>query len=182
MESTYGDRLHGPIEESSNALAEAITRTCRAGGKVIIPSFALERAQEIIFELKRLKLARRIPAMPVYVDSPLTVKLTEIFKLHPDCYDRETFELLRGGQSPFDFDGLRVRLRRWSESKAIDASDQPCVIISASGMCEGGRVLHHLRSHHREREEHRAHRGVPGPAHPGAPAGGAAAARCASSG
>lgn len=145
MESTYGDRLHGPLEQSSNALAEAITRTHARGGKVIIPSFALERAQEIVFELKRLRLARRIPALPVYVDSPLTVKLTEVFKLHPDCYDRETFELLRSGQSPFDFEGLEY-VSEVAQSKAIDADDRPCVIISASGMCEGGRVLHHLRT------------------------------------
>ena len=92
-ESTYGDRLHGPITETSNALAEAVNRTHARGGKVIIPSFALERAQEVIYELKRLFMAKRIPAMPVYVDSPLTVKLTDVFKLHPDCYDRETFEL-----------------------------------------------------------------------------------------
>lgn len=144
-ESTYGDRVHGPIEASSTALAEAISRTHARGGKVIIPSFALERAQEIIFELKRLKLAKRIPALPVYVDSPLTVRLTEIFKLHPDCYDRETFELLRAGQSPFDFDGLEY-VSEAEQSKAIDADDRPCVIISASGMCEGGRVLHHLRT------------------------------------
>ena len=83
-ESTYGDRLHGPIEETANALADAVNRTHARGGKVVIPSFALERAQEIIYELKRLRMANKIPALPVYVDSPLTVKLTDIFKLHPD--------------------------------------------------------------------------------------------------
>jgi metallo-beta-lactamase family protein len=112
---------------------------------VIIPSFALERAQEIIYELKRLRMAGRIPAMPVYVDSPLTVKLTDVFKLHPDCYDRETFELLRSGQSPFDFEGLEY-VSDVEQSKAIDASGAPCIVISASGMCEAGRVLHHLRT------------------------------------
>ncbi len=144
-ESTYGDRLHGPFEESADALAAAVNRTHARGGKVIIPSFALERAQEVIYELKRLRLAGRIPAMPVYVDSPLTVKLTDVFKLHPDCYDRETFELLRGGQSPFDFDGLEY-VSDAVRSREIDASRGPCVIISASGMCEAGRVLHHLRA------------------------------------
>jgi len=144
MESTYGDRLHGPLEQSATALAETISRTVARGGKVIIPSFALERAQEVIFELKRLRLAGRIPLVPVYVDSPLTVKLTEVFRRHPDCYDRETFELLRSGESPFDFEGLEY-VSEVAKSKAIDAADEPCVIISASGMCEGGRVLHHLR-------------------------------------
>jgi len=144
MESTYGDRLHGPFAATSEALAAAVSRTHARGGKLIIPSFALERAQEVIFELKRLRLANRIPALPVYVDSPLTVKLTDVFKLHPDCYDPETFELLRGGQSPFDFDGLEY-VSEVTRSKAIDAGQEPCIIISASGMCEAGRVLHHLR-------------------------------------
>jgi metallo-beta-lactamase family protein len=144
-ESTYGDRLHGPIEETSGQLADAVNRTHARGGKVIIPSFALERAQEVIYELKRLRLAKRIPELPVYVDSPLTVKLTDVFKLHPDCYDRATFELLNSGQSPFDFDGLEY-VSDVEQSKAIDASDRPCVVISASGMCEAGRILHHLRS------------------------------------
>jgi metallo-beta-lactamase family protein len=144
-ESTYGDRLHGPLADSADALAAAVTRTHARGGKVIIPSFALERAQEVVYELKRLRLANRIPAMPVYVDSPLAVKLTDVFKLHPDCYDRETYELLRGGQSPFDFEGLEY-VSDVEASKAIDARPGPCVVISASGMCEGGRVLHHLRA------------------------------------
>jgi metallo-beta-lactamase family protein len=144
-ESTYGDRLHRPITEMSDALAEVVNRTYARGGKVVIPSFALERAQEVIYELKRLRMAKRIPALPVYVDSPLTVKLTDVFKLHPDCYDRETFALLHSGQSPFDFDGLRY-VADTEESKAISQSDQPCIIIAASGMCEAGRILHHLRT------------------------------------
>jgi len=144
-ESTYGDRLHAPIAETSEGLAEVVRRTCARGGRVVIPSFALERAQEVIYELKRLRMEQRIPPIPVYVDSPLTVKLTDVFKLHPDCYDREAFELLHSGESPFDFEGL-VYVSDVAASKAIDASDAPCVIISASGMCEGGRVLHHLRA------------------------------------
>ncbi len=144
-ESTYGDRLHGPIAQTADALADAVNRTYARGGRVIIPSFALERAQEVIYELKRLQVARRIPSMPVYVDSPLTVKLTDVFKLHPDCYDREAFEMLRAGDSPFDFEGLTY-VSDVEESKAIDAGDGPCIIISASGMCEAGRILHHLRS------------------------------------
>jgi metallo-beta-lactamase family protein len=144
-ESTYGDRLHGPLADSADALAAAVTRTHARGGKVIIPSFALERAQEVVYELKRLRLAKRIPAMPVYVDSPLAVKLTDVFKLHPDCYDRETYELLRGGQSPFDFDGLEY-VSDVEQSRGIDARGGPCIVISASGMCEAGRILHHLRA------------------------------------
>ena len=144
-ESTYGDRLHGPIGETSSALADAINRTHARGGKVIVPSFARERAPEVIYELRQLRDANRIPAVTVYVDSPLTVKLTDVFKLHPDCYDREAFALLHSGESPFDFDGLRY-ISNVEDSKAIDASDHPCIIISASGMCEAGRILHHLRA------------------------------------
>jgi len=144
-ESTYGDRLHAPIEETSEALALAIERTYQRGGKVIIPSFALERAQEVIYELKRLQTRGRLPPLPIYVDSPLTVKLTDVFKLHPECYDAATFELLQSGQSPFELEGLRY-VSDVEESKAIDADERPCIIISASGMCEAGRVLHHLRT------------------------------------
>jgi metallo-beta-lactamase family protein len=145
MESTYGDRLHGPIEESSEALASAVRRTHARGGKVIIPSFALERAQEVVYELGRLRAQHRIPELPVYIDSPLAVKLTEVFRMHPECYDRETFDLLRGGHSPFDFPGLEY-VSDVEASKAIGADPRPAVIIAASGMCEAGRILHHLRA------------------------------------
>jgi len=144
-ESTYGDRLHPPRAQISTALRDAVRRTFDRGGKVVIPSFALERAQEVIYELGQLKSRGELPPLPVYVDSPLTAKLTEIFKLHPDCYDRGTYELLAGGRSPFEFDGLRY-VSDVESSKAIDAESRPAVIISASGMCEGGRVLHHLRA------------------------------------
>jgi len=144
-ESTYGDRLHGPIEETSGQLADAIGRTVARGGKVIIPSFALERAQEVLYELGRLRAAGRLPPVPVYVDSPLTVKLTQIFELHPDCYRAEARALARASGSLFDIEGLR-EVTEVDASKAIDASPEPAIIIAGSGMCEGGRVLHHLRA------------------------------------
>jgi len=144
MESTYGDRLHAPIEEVDSALAAAINRTAKRGGKIIIPSFALERAQEVVYSIKRLRKANQVPALPVYVDSPLTVKLTDVFKMHPECYDKETYALLVSGDSPFDFDGLHYVSDK-EESKALAASAGPHIIISASGMCEAGRILHHLR-------------------------------------
>ncbi len=143
-ESTYGDRNHPPIAEVGEELGDIITRTAKRGGKVVIPSFALERAQEIVFSLKKLRRDGRIPRIPVYVDSPLTVKITDVFKLHPECFDEETLELLRR-DSPFEFPELRY-VGDKEESKAIDASPEPCVIISASGMCESGRVLHHLKA------------------------------------
>jgi metallo-beta-lactamase family protein len=144
-ESTYGNRLHDSIEKMDDDLARVVNTTFKRGGKVVIPSFALERAQEVVFELKRLKKAGAIPRVPVYVDSPLTVRITDVFKLHPECYDVETRALLRGDDSPFEFEGLSY-IEDKEASKAISSSNEPCIIISASGMCEAGRILHHLRS------------------------------------
>jgi metallo-beta-lactamase family protein len=143
MESTYGDRTHDPIERVEDDLLDVITRTIGRGGKVIIPSFALERAQEVIYALKQLHDRGRLPDVPVFVDSPLTVKLTDVFRIHPDCFDSAARKLLVEGDSPFDFEGLRY-VSSVEDSKAIDRRDDPCVIISASGMCEFGRVVHHL--------------------------------------
>ena len=137
--------LHPAIEQMDDELAAVLNRTYARGGKVVIPSFALERAQEVVYSLKKLRGAGRIPAMPVYVDSPLTVNITEVFRLHPECYDAEARRLLTGGDSPFEFEGLRYTASV-EESAAIHRRDEPCVIISASGMCEAGRVLHHLRA------------------------------------
>lgn len=142
-ESTYGDRLHAPIELTIEALAEVINRTGKKGGKIVIPSFALERAQEIIYALKKLHDQKRIPSIPVYIDSPLTVKLTDVFKLHPECYDTEAFALLHSENSPFEFPGLKY-ISSVEDSKKISSSTEPSIVISASGMCEGGRILHHL--------------------------------------
>ena len=144
-ESTYGDRLHPSIEDTSDELAAIIARTVARGGKIVIPSFALERTQEIVYELKLLRARGRVPAIPVYVDSPLSVKLTDVFRLHPECYDKEARALLRGEDSPFQFDGLRY-VSDVEDSKAIDQEERPSITISASGMCEAGRVLHHLRA------------------------------------
>jgi metallo-beta-lactamase family protein len=145
MESTYGDRIHPPIEEMSAGLAQVLERVYRRGGKVVIPSFALERAQEVVFALHGLKRAGRMPPMPVYVDSPLTVAITDVFKLHPECYDGETRRLIERGESPFDFEQLRY-VSSPEDSKRIDTTAEPSIVISASGMCEAGRVLHHLKA------------------------------------
>lgn len=144
MESTYGDRLHDPIERMTDALGDVVKRVFARGGKLIIPSFALERAQEVVFALKSLQGQGRLPKQPVYVDSPLAVKITDVFKLHPECYDAETARMLNSADSPFEFDGLKY-VSDVEDSKAIDAESGPAIIISASGMCEGGRVLHHLQ-------------------------------------
>ncbi len=144
-ESTYGDREHEPIERMDEELGEVVRRVVGRGGKVVVPTFALERAQEVVFALKRLRASGAIPPVPVYVDSPLTVRVTDVFRLHPDAMDAEARRWFREGASPFDFDGLRY-VQDVEESKALSASREPAVVLSASGMCEFGRVLHHLRS------------------------------------
>lgn len=144
-ESTYGDRLHDPIERMDDALADVVTRTYERGGKVVIPSFALERAQELVYAFKRLRRQGRLPKIPVYVDSPLTVRITDVFRMHPECYDRQARAMLIGEDSPFDFEEL-VYVSSVEQSKAVDASSDPCIVISASGMCEFGRILHHLKA------------------------------------
>jgi metallo-beta-lactamase family protein len=144
-ESTYGDRVHDPIERMDDDLAEIVKRTYERGGKVIIPSFALERAQEVVFALKRLQKQDRLPKIPVYVDSPLTVRITDVFRVHPECFDEEAREMVEGLDSPFDFEDLSY-VSSVDDSKAIDASSDPSIIISASGMCEFGRIVHHLKA------------------------------------
>ena len=144
-ESTYGDRVHPPLEAMDEAFVDLIKRVYKRGGKMIVPSFALERAQEIVYAIKRLRLKHLIPPIPVYVDSPLTVKITDVFKMHPECYDEETRALIESHESPFDFDHLKYVSDK-EDSKAIDASNECSIIISASGMCEAGRVLHHLKA------------------------------------
>ncbi|MFH1132556.1 MAG: MBL fold metallo-hydrolase [Pseudomonadota bacterium] len=145
MESTYGDRMHSPIEGMQQELLEAIEDTRARGGKVIIPSFALERAQEVVFSLNQLVKDGRLKPIPIFVDSPLTVNLTEVFRRRTECYDEETvaFDLAHG--DPFGFDMLTM-VESVEESKRLNQFSGPAVIISASGMCEGGRIVHHLRN------------------------------------
>ncbi len=144
-ESTYGDRLHDPIESRNDGLARVINETIKRGGKVIIPSFALERAQEVILALKKLLVAKKIPQIPVYVDSPLATSITQVFKLHPECYDEEVLLFTNHQDNPFSFPGLEF-ITSVEDSKALNDDRGPCIIISASGMCEAGRILHHLRN------------------------------------
>ena len=145
-ESTYGGRNHGPLSEAKEKLARIVRETAHRGGLLIIPAFAVGRTQDVVYHLHELMEAKQIPSMPVYVDSPLATNVTEIFRQHPECYDEETEKLLLqdGGKDPFGFDMLKYT-RSTEESKALNNLGKPAIIISASGMCEGGRVLHHLR-------------------------------------
>jgi metallo-beta-lactamase family protein len=144
IESTYGARLHTTPETASRALGQAISRTIERGGKVIIPAFAVGRTQDIVYDLHKLIQNGDLPSLPVYVDSPLAVNVTRIFRLHPECYDQEMRQYINQREDPFGFHRL-VYVRSVEESKALNRRRTPCVIVSASGMCEGGRILHHLK-------------------------------------
>jgi metallo-beta-lactamase family protein len=144
MESTYGDREHLDPEPPEAMLAEVILRTVRRGGNVVIPTFAIERAQDLMFYLSRLVKRGVIPAaVPVYLDSPMALEVTGAFLEHRDYFDEESAALLASGENPFAFPGLRM-VRTIEESTAINSSRTPAVIMAGSGMCTGGRVKHHL--------------------------------------
>jgi metallo-beta-lactamase family protein len=134
------------MSEAKEKLARIVSETAHKGGLLIIPAFAVGRTQDVVYHLHELMESKQIPSMPVYVDSPLATNVTEIFRQHPECYDEETEQLLLqdGGRDPFGFDMLKYT-RSTEESKNLNNLRKPAIIISASGMCEGGRVLHHLR-------------------------------------
>ncbi len=145
METTYGDRLHKPIGPSIEELYQAITEAFQRGGNVVIPSFALERAQELLFFLRAGVDSGRLPrTTQVFLDSPMAISATEIFAHHPECYQRETRELFLEGRDPFFLPGLHFT-RETAESVALNRVTGGAIIIAGSGMCSGGRVRHHLR-------------------------------------
>ena len=155
MESTYGDRLHLRNDEKAETFLDIVSETLDNGGTVVIPSFAVGRTQEILYELNMIKEERskdekfqeeyeKLMKAPVYVDSPLAISATEIFKENEDLFDDETKEIMKRGDNPLEFSGLKFT-RTADESKALNESDEPAIIISASGMCEVGRIKHHLK-------------------------------------
>jgi metallo-beta-lactamase family protein len=152
IETTYGDRLHKPLSPSVEELYDAIRQTFARGGNVVIPTFALERAQELLFHLREGRESGRLPRrMEVFLDSPMAISATEIFGAHPECYDQQTAELFREGHDPLDFPGLHLT-RDTAESIALNRITSGAVIMAGSGMCTGGRVRHHLE-HNIERPE-----------------------------
>jgi len=144
-ESTYGGQVHEPRDEAKGRLARVVAETASRGGKVIIPAFAVGRTQEIVFRLDELSNEGKLPPIPVFVDSPLAVDVTDIFRRHPECYDAELREYMTQDPNPFGFSRLTY-VRAAQDSKKLNTSRLPMVIISASGMCEAGRILHHLRN------------------------------------
>jgi metallo-beta-lactamase family protein len=145
VESTYGDRTLEPVENMADELAEVIVSTVAAGGNIVIPSFALERAQEILYYLNKALLNKRIPQLLVFVDSPMAVNITDVFEDHPYLFDKNMVQLLHEKRSPFDFPGLTL-VRTVDQSKAINYIKGSIIIIAGSGMCTGGRIKYHLAS------------------------------------
>jgi len=146
MESTYGDSLHVDLEPIENMLLQIIKNTCEIKkGKVIIPAFSVGRTQELLYALNGLELKNQLPDVRYYVDSPLSLEATQVLKDHPEVYNNGVKEVFKVDHDIFDFRGLKF-IESVEESKALNSDDRPCVIISSSGMAEGGRVRHHIRN------------------------------------
>jgi metallo-beta-lactamase family protein len=144
-ESTYGGITHEAVDETAERLGEVVRETVARGGKLVIPAFAVGRTQTIVYFLHELKNAGRLPDVPVFVDSPMAVRATEVFKAHPECFDAEAMKLIAEHQDLFGGTGWVRYVDKVHESIALNDRPGPCVIVSSSGMCEAGRILHHLK-------------------------------------
>lgn len=142
-ESTYGGILHDPPQDMGPALAADLSRTIARGGKIIVPAFSVGRTQDIVYSLFKLFKKGELPSIPIFVDSPLAVNATDIFKHHPECFDEETYAYVAGHEDPFGMNQVEY-VRSVEESKRLNDRKGSCMIIAASGMCEAGRILHHL--------------------------------------
>jgi len=144
-ESTYGGRFHRAVDQMEEQLLEPILRACNRKGRIIIPAFSVGRTQEIVYILHKLSVAGKIDHIPVYVDSPLSVNVTDVFRKHPECFDDEIKALLASPEwdDPFGFDRLTY-IRDVEQSKELNAKPGPFIVLAASGMCEAGRIVHHL--------------------------------------
>ncbi len=143
LESTYGDRVHSTVEDTKEQLCKAVNDAYAAGGNIVIPSFSVGRSQEVLYYLNELLLEDRIPHVMTFVDSPMAVKVTEVFRNHPELYDEKMKRLITQNESPFSFKGLKL-VQSTQESKAINHIRGTIMIIAGSGMCTGGRIKHHL--------------------------------------
>ena len=146
IESTYGNRIHSSPVDARDELCQLVAGTVNRGGKVIIPAFSVGRTQQIVYALNQLTDAGKLPRVPIYVDSPLSVNATEIFRLHPECFDDQTYAFLREKGNPFGMENLTY-IRDVAHSMKLNELTDAAIIISASGMAEAGRVLHHLKNH-----------------------------------
>jgi metallo-beta-lactamase family protein len=145
LESTYGGKFHKSESHVANKLADVVVRTTRRGGRIIVPAFAVGRTQQLVLLLHKLAKDNRIPNIPIFVDSPLAVNVTEVHRNHPECFNEETNWYLHHSEDPFGFERLQY-VREAAESKKLNSLPGPFIVISASGMCEQGRILHHLRN------------------------------------
>ena len=143
MESTYGDRDHDSPQDIDDKLSQVINDAVKAGGNVIIPTFAIERAQELLYHFSFLARAKRIPYIVTFLDSPMAVEITKVFEQSKNYFDKETLELFKAGQSPFEFPGLKL-VESVEGSKAINLIRGSTIIMAGSGMITGGRIKHHL--------------------------------------
>jgi metallo-beta-lactamase family protein len=143
-ESTYGGHTHEPVDETAERLGEVVRHTAERGGKLLIPAFSVGRTQTIVYFLHQLRSAGRLPSIPIYVDSPMAVRATEVFQAHPECFDEATRRLLHERPDLFGEGWIRY-IDKVHDSIALNDQPEPCVIVSASGMCEAGRILHHLK-------------------------------------
>ncbi|HOP73784.1 MAG TPA: MBL fold metallo-hydrolase [Bacillota bacterium] len=144
METTYGNRLHEDSGNKAELLKDVILQMVRSGGNLVIPAFTIGRTQDLLYHIKTLLLRKEIPRIPVYIDSPMAVSITEIYREHPGYYDEQMLAMLMAGESPFEFEGLHF-VRTVEESKRLNETANRSIIISANGMCESGRILHHLK-------------------------------------
>jgi metallo-beta-lactamase family protein len=142
-ESTYGSRAHASLADADDRLARFVSRVAARRGKIVIPAFAVGRTQTVLYQLHALMRAGRVPGIPIFVDSPLAVRATELFRRHPECFDDDMNALLGRNDDPLGFSRVTY-VNDARDSKALDRKQGPMIIVSASGMCEGGRVLHHL--------------------------------------
>ena len=145
IESTYGNRLHGDRDMSIVEIAKGIIETAHRGGKIIIPAFSVGRTQLVVYTLHQLQESGDLPDIPIFVDSPLSVNATEVFRLHPECFNEEIYTFLREKDNPFGMENLQY-IRQVSRSIKLNQLKGPAIIISSSGMCEGGRIRHHLKT------------------------------------
>jgi metallo-beta-lactamase family protein len=143
MESTYGNRLHSEGPDIETAMAELINAAVGTGGNVLIPSFAVERSQEVLYHINGLLMEKKIPRVMVFLDSPMAAGVTKVFTKHPELFDKEMRDLMAAGNSPFTFAGLKMTSTT-AESKAINSIRGTAIIVAGSGMCTGGRIKHHL--------------------------------------
>ncbi|MDB6108919.1 MAG: metallo-beta-lactamase [Pedosphaera sp.] len=146
VESTYGGREHAPKTNANERVALLVSETLKQQGKVIIPAFSVGRTQQMVYTLHQLVLAGAVPPVPIFVDSPLSVNATEVFRLHPECFNDSIYKFLREKENPFGMANLTY-IRELAQSMKLNTLKDPAIIISASGMCEAGRIRHHLKNH-----------------------------------